>query len=45
MFHPEALVLKYHQKLSNSCCLISLASAFHSIGDNRDATALADCIE
>ena len=40
MLHPEAPVLQYHQKLSNSYCLISLTSAFHSIGYNRAATYL-----
>ena len=32
-FHPKAPVLKYHQESSNSCCLTSLASAFHIIGE------------
>ena len=45
VFHPEDPVLKYHQKLSNSCCLSILASSFHIIGDNRDLTALANEIE
>ena len=35
-FHPAAPVVKYHQNTSNSCCLSSLASAFHYYGDNRD---------
>ena len=30
-FHPAAPVIKYHQKTYNSCCLSSLASAFHCI--------------
>ena len=38
-------MLKYHQKLSNGCCLSSLASSFHSIGDNRAATSLENRIE
>ena len=38
VFQPEAPVLKYHQKTSNSCCLSILASLFHSIGDNRAVT-------
>ena len=25
-FHPAASVIKYHQKISNSCCLSSLSS-------------------
>ena len=45
VFHPEAPVLKYHQNSSNSCCLSSLASAFHSIGEYRAATALENRIE
>ena len=40
VFHPEAPVLKYYKKLSNSCCLSSLASEFHSISKERDAAAL-----
>ena len=38
-------MLKYHQKASNSCCLSSLASAFHSIGDDRAVPDLVNCIE
>ena len=45
LFHPASSVLKYHQKKSNSCCLSSLASAFHSIGDDRAVTALVNHIE
>ena len=45
VFHPESPVLKYHQKSSNSCCLRSSASDFHSIGDNRAKTSLADRIK
>ena len=45
VIHPESPVLKYHQKLPNSFCLSSLASAFHSIDEDRDATSLADNIE
>ena len=44
-FHPAAPVIKYHQKYSNSCCLISLSSYFHSIGDERDVTALVNRVE
>ena len=44
-FHPEAPVLKYHQESSNSCCLISLSSHFHSIGDNRAVTDIVNCIK
>ena len=42
LFYSEASVLKYHQNVSNSCCLSSLASDFHSIGYNRDFTALVN---
>ena len=41
----ESPLIKYHQKISNICCLISLASAFHCIGDNRAVTALVDRTE
>ena len=44
-FHPTAPVIKYHQKSYNSCCLSSLASAFHFIGDNRSVPALINKIE
>ena len=42
---PEAPVLKYHQRSSNSCCLSILALSFHINGYNRSATALANCIK
>ena len=41
-FHPIVSVLKYHEEWSNSCCLIILASAFHSIGEKKDVTALVN---
>ena len=44
-FHPEEPVIKYHQKLSNICCLSSLASAFHSVGDDRSVNVLVNSIE
>ena len=44
-FHPEATLIKYHQKSSNSFCLIILASDFHCIGDNMAVTALVNRIE
>ena len=44
-FHPAAPVIKYHQKIPNSCCLSSLASAFHCINDNRDKPNLVNSIE
>ena len=44
-FRTEAPLIKYHQKSSNSCCLSSLASAFHCIGDNRAVTNLKNRIE
>ena len=44
-FHPAVPVLKYHKKGYNGCFLISLGSAFHSIGDGRDVTSLVNCTE
>ena len=44
-FHPAAPLIKYHQKTSNSFCLISLASDFHYIGDIRAVPALVNHIE
>ena len=41
-FCTEAPLIKYHQKLSNSCRLSSLASEFHCIGYNRDVTDLVN---
>ena len=43
--HLAAPVIKYHQKTSNSCCLSSLASAFHCINENRDVLAIVNSIE
>ena len=40
--HTEAPVIKYHKKLSNSCCSSSLISAFHFICDNRAVAALVN---
>ena len=37
--------MKYHQKTSNSCCLSSLASAFHCINDKKDVRSLVNRIE
>ena len=45
VFHPAAPVLEYYQKLSNICCLSSLASAFHCINDNRALLSLVNIIE
>ena len=45
VFHPEAPVLKYHQESSNSFCLISLTSTFHSISEDRAINSLANCTE
>ena len=45
VFHPESPVLKYRQTSYNTCCLSSLSSVFHSIGDNRAVTALANRIK
>ena len=44
-FHPEEPVIKYHQRLSNSCCLSSLSPAFNSIIDNKAVTSLVNRIE
>ena len=44
-FHPSALVIKYHQKTYNGCCLSSLEKAFHCIGDNSDVPFLVNSIE
>ena len=44
-FHPASPVIKYHQKTYNSCCLSSLESAFHCIGDNRAVPTLVNRIE
>ena len=41
-FRTEAPLIKYHQKIYTSYCLISLTSEFHYIGDNRDVTALVN---
>ena len=43
-FHPEAPLIQYHQKSSNSCCLSSLSSYFHGIDDNRTVSALVNRI-
>ena len=44
-FHPTDPMLKYHQNSSSSCCLSSLSSDFHSIGDDRAVTAIVNCIK
>ena len=44
-FHPEEPVVKCHQQSSNSCCFISLASAFYSIGYKKDETDLVNHVE
>ena len=44
-FHSKAPLIQYHQKSSNSCCLSSLASAFHCIGDNSAVYSLVNRIE
>ena len=44
-FHPAAPVMKYHQKTSNSCCLVSLFSAFHCINYNRALPSHVNSIE
>ena len=44
-FRLAAPVMKYHQKISNSCCLSSLASAFHCINENRAVLFLVNIIK
>ena len=44
-FHSAALVIKYHQNTSNSCCMSILAYAFHCINDNRAIPDLVNSIE
>ena len=44
-FHPVEPVIKYHQKLSTSCCLSILSSAFQFICDNRSVPSLMNHIE
>ena len=44
-FHPAAPVINNHENSSNSCCLSSLVSSFHSINDNRAVPALVNYIE
>ena len=43
--HLAAPVMKYLQKISNSCCLSSLALAFHCINEKRSVLALVHIIE
>ena len=38
-------MIKYHQKVSTSYCLSSLASEFHSIRNDWAVTDLVNCIE
>ena len=44
-FRTEAPLIKHHQHISNSCCLSSLESAFHCIGNNRYVAAISNLIE
>ena len=43
-FHPAAPWIKYHPKESNIYFLISLASYFHCINDNKSVPALVNSI-
>ena len=43
--HPAAPLIKYHQKKYTSCCLSSLASDFHYIGDKRYVLDIVKRIE
>ena len=45
MFLPRSNSAKYHQESYNSTCLSILASDFHSIGDKKAATTLANRIK
>ena len=38
-------MIKYHQNTSNSCCLSSLESDFHCIGNNKAVPALVNRIK
>ena len=44
-FRTEAPLIKYQQNSSNSCCLNSLESEFHCIGDNTAVSELVNLIE
>ena len=44
-FHPRVKIIKNHQESSYSFCLSSLTWYFHSIGENKAATDLKNCIE
>ena len=43
-FHSDAPILKYYQKLFNSCCFGSFDSAFGSIKKTMDANYISLCI-
>ena len=44
-FRTEEPLIQYHQKLSNGCCLSSLASSFHCMVDNRSVYVIVNRIE
>ena len=44
-FHNDAPILKYFQKSLNIFCLISLASAFANINQNKNANYISLCKE
>ena len=44
-FHIDAPMLKYRQNISNSCCFISLASAFEIIDKIKASNYVSERIE
>ena len=44
-FHINDPMLKYCQNTSNSCCFISLVSAFENINQTKAENAISKCIE
>ena len=44
-FHNDAPIIKYCQKLCNSCCFSSLASDFSSIEKTKDGNVISLRIE
>ena len=45
MFQKDAPILSYYQKMLNSCCFSSLASAFASIKDFKAENAISTSIK
>ena len=44
-FHPAVPLIKYHQNISNSCCLSSLAYDFNFINENRAVADIVNSID